>query len=190
MNLKECLKDIETGMAWQEHADWLRDHIARMNLAGIKWWRDKARADAVKVALECQELQTKLTTMTEELRKSNWNRWENFNMAVARREELDECKSAYDLLRKQLRRDRTKRRTEIDALQAELRIAGLEFAVENWRRRTLSAEERLKPPNRMRFGFGVGDTVEEGDCTASSGWTDEFLAEHPEESCGVRRPEP
>ncbi len=35
--------------------------------------------------------------------------------------------------------------------------------------------------HRAIFGFGVGDTVEEGDCTASSGWTDEWLAEHPED---------
>lgn len=29
--------------------------------------------------------------------------------------------------------------------------------------------------------FGIGDTVDEGDCVASSGWTDEWLAEHPED---------
>ena len=35
--------------------------------------------------------------------------------------------------------------------------------------------------HRAIFGFGVGDIVKEGDCTASSGWTDEYLKEHPEE---------
>ena len=30
------------------------------------------------------------------------------------------------------------------------------------------------------YGFGIGDVVKEGDCTASSGWIDEYLAEHPE----------
>lgn len=34
--------------------------------------------------------------------------------------------------------------------------------------------------HRAIFGFGVGDEVAEGDCCASSGWTDEYLAEHPE----------
>lgn len=34
--------------------------------------------------------------------------------------------------------------------------------------------------HRALFGFGIGDVVKEGDCTASSGWTNEYLAEHPE----------
>lgn len=35
--------------------------------------------------------------------------------------------------------------------------------------------------HRAMFGFGIGDIVKEGDCCASSGWTEEYLAEHPEE---------
>lgn len=35
--------------------------------------------------------------------------------------------------------------------------------------------------HRAIFGFAVGDVVKEGDCCASSGWTEEYLAEHPEE---------
>jgi hypothetical protein len=35
--------------------------------------------------------------------------------------------------------------------------------------------------HRAIFGFGIGDTVREGDCCASSGWTEEWLAEHPED---------
>ncbi len=34
--------------------------------------------------------------------------------------------------------------------------------------------------HRAIYGFGIGDVVKEGDCCASSGWTDEYLAEHPE----------
>ncbi len=34
--------------------------------------------------------------------------------------------------------------------------------------------------HRAIFGFTVGDEVKEGDCTASSGWTDECLVKHPE----------
>ena len=34
--------------------------------------------------------------------------------------------------------------------------------------------------HRAIYGFGVGDVVKEGDCTASSGWTREYLQEHPE----------
>lgn len=34
--------------------------------------------------------------------------------------------------------------------------------------------------HRAIFGFGVGDTVEEGDCCASSGYTDECIEKHPE----------
>ena len=33
--------------------------------------------------------------------------------------------------------------------------------------------------HRAIYGFGIGDSVHEGDCTASSGWTDDYLAEHP-----------
>jgi len=111
MNLEECLRAIETGMAGQEHADWLRqrenqratealrfhdlrhsaydwaklwkraakkyyekwtiqDTLADLgHLAQITWMRraKENRADAVRVALECKVLQTKLTTVTEEL---------------------------------------------------------------------------------------------------------------------------
>lgn len=34
--------------------------------------------------------------------------------------------------------------------------------------------------HRAFYGFGIGDVVKEGDCCASSGWTDEYLEEHPE----------
>lgn len=35
--------------------------------------------------------------------------------------------------------------------------------------------------HRAICGFGIGDVIKEGDCTAESGWTDEYIAEHPEE---------
>ena len=34
--------------------------------------------------------------------------------------------------------------------------------------------------HRAIYGFGIGDEVAEGDCAASSGWTDEYLAEYPD----------
>ena len=34
--------------------------------------------------------------------------------------------------------------------------------------------------HRAIFGFSIGSMVQEGDCCASSGWVDEYLAEHPE----------
>ena len=36
--------------------------------------------------------------------------------------------------------------------------------------------------HRAMYGFQIGDKVEKGDCCASSGWTEEYLAEHPEEN--------
>ena len=39
--------------------------------------------------------------------------------------------------------------------------------------------------HRAIYGFTIGDTVKEGDCVASSGWTDEYLAEHPEEDISL-----
>ena len=39
--------------------------------------------------------------------------------------------------------------------------------------------------HRALYGFGIGDEVAEGDCTASSGWTDEYLAEHPEDDLSL-----
>ncbi len=35
--------------------------------------------------------------------------------------------------------------------------------------------------HRARYGFGIGDIVKEGDCCASSGYTEEYLKDHPEE---------
>lgn len=35
--------------------------------------------------------------------------------------------------------------------------------------------------HRAIFGFRVGDVVKEGDCTNSSGWTEEYLKDHPED---------
>jgi hypothetical protein len=39
--------------------------------------------------------------------------------------------------------------------------------------------------HRAMYGFGIGDVVEEGDCCASSGWTLDYLAEHPEEDLSL-----
>lgn len=35
--------------------------------------------------------------------------------------------------------------------------------------------------HRAIYGFKVGDVAAEGDCVCSSGWTDAYLAEHPED---------
>ena len=35
--------------------------------------------------------------------------------------------------------------------------------------------------HRAIFGFKIGDTVKKGDCCASSGWTDEYLKDHPDD---------
>lgn len=39
--------------------------------------------------------------------------------------------------------------------------------------------------HRAIFGFAVGDQVKEGDCCASSGWTNDYLEEHPEEDVSL-----
>lgn len=39
--------------------------------------------------------------------------------------------------------------------------------------------------HRAIFGFGIGDTVKEGDCCAVSGWTEDYLLEHPEEDLSL-----
>jgi hypothetical protein len=39
--------------------------------------------------------------------------------------------------------------------------------------------------HRAIAGFGIGDEVKEGDCCASSGWTEEYLKEHPEEDLSL-----
>ena len=36
--------------------------------------------------------------------------------------------------------------------------------------------------HRALYGFKIGDIVKKGDCCASSGWTEEYLKEHPEEN--------
>jgi len=39
--------------------------------------------------------------------------------------------------------------------------------------------------HRAMFGFKIGDKVKKGDCCASSGWTEEYLKEHPEEDLSL-----
>ena len=39
--------------------------------------------------------------------------------------------------------------------------------------------------HRAIFGFGLGSEVKEGDCCASSGYTEEYLAEHPEDDLSL-----
>jgi len=35
--------------------------------------------------------------------------------------------------------------------------------------------------HRAIFGFGIGNITKEGDCQTTSGWTDDYLKNHPEE---------
>jgi len=70
------------------------------------------------------------------------HRREARDWAIRLKRELDECKAAYDLLREQLRKSKTEHRFETGTLRNEL--AGVQYALENWRRRALSAEE---PPH-------------------------------------------
>ena len=39
--------------------------------------------------------------------------------------------------------------------------------------------------HRALYGFGIGDEVHEGDLTNMSGFTDEYLSEHPEEDLSL-----
>ena len=39
--------------------------------------------------------------------------------------------------------------------------------------------------HRAIYGFGIGDKVKEGDSTASSGWTDDYLQSHPDENTAI-----
>lgn len=39
--------------------------------------------------------------------------------------------------------------------------------------------------HRAIFGFGAGSIAKQGDCCTTSGWTEEYLREHPEERLKV-----
>lgn len=39
--------------------------------------------------------------------------------------------------------------------------------------------------HRAIYGFSIGDVVKKGDCTSMSGWTDEWLEEHPEQDVSL-----
>jgi len=39
--------------------------------------------------------------------------------------------------------------------------------------------------HRAKFGFGIGDIVKQGDCCASSGYTEEYLKDHPDENSAL-----
>jgi len=78
MNLEECLRAIETGMAGQEHADWLRDFYignkSTLNKALVRVWQcdeqiGAVHADTIKVALECRELQAELDSLQAKLKQ-------------------------------------------------------------------------------------------------------------------------
>ena len=39
--------------------------------------------------------------------------------------------------------------------------------------------------HRAMCGFGIGHVVKEGNCEATTGWTEEYIKEHPEENLGM-----
>jgi len=39
--------------------------------------------------------------------------------------------------------------------------------------------------HRAIFGFEIGDEIKEGDCCASSGYTEEYIKDHPEEDLSL-----
>lgn len=39
--------------------------------------------------------------------------------------------------------------------------------------------------HRAIFGYGIGDILEEGSSATTSGWTDEYLEQHPEEDTSL-----
>lgn len=39
--------------------------------------------------------------------------------------------------------------------------------------------------HRAIYGFKIGDVAKEGDCVCSSGWLDDYLAEHPEKDLSL-----
>lgn len=40
--------------------------------------------------------------------------------------------------------------------------------------------------HRAIYGFGVGYIAKKGDCVTTSGWTDDYLAKHPEADLSVK----
>ncbi len=39
--------------------------------------------------------------------------------------------------------------------------------------------------HRAMYGFGINDVVKKGDCTATSGWTDEYLTDRPDDDLSL-----
>lgn len=72
---------------------------------------------------------------------------ENMAQNVSAQFELGNCKTAFELLREQLR----KSRVETDALQDEL--AGVQAALENWRGGALSAKQRCNTCRHLHSGL-------------------------------------
>ena len=97
MDLNDCLRAVETGTSGKEHAEWLRKHLdARENMISrLAVNREDARAEAVKVALECREL------------ARNRNNWRLMWRGV--RDERNRVEAALDAMR-----------DERDELQARL----------------------------------------------------------------------
>jgi len=74
VNLEQCLRDVEMGQAGREHAEWLRKAHKCMKDRALGWEKSallhtgfwvKARADAVKAAQECRDLQAEVERLTK-----------------------------------------------------------------------------------------------------------------------------
>ena len=151
MNLRECLRAVEYGTSGKEHADWLRTRIKGNVEAGATYFEQRNSARlwrrlwkrAAKNYRERWMVQDALADIGHAAQLVWMGRTrEARDWAIRLKRELDECKAAYDLLREQLRKSKTEHRFETGTLRNEL--AGVQYALENWRRRALSAEE---PPH-------------------------------------------
>ena len=101
--MQDMLADLghAAQLVWMERTREARDWAGRMirerdewqavALAASETIENMAQDCSTLAEAERDKLQTKLDNMTEEYRKSEWNRQQNFDLAVTRREKLEEC---------------------------------------------------------------------------------------------------
>ena len=120
---KALLRIADTDEAFVKLRD-ERDEWQAVALAASETIENMAQDCSTLAEAERDKLQTKLDNMTEEYRKSEWNRQQNFDLAVTRRDERDKLQAELEECRIQAEKSHAAwvhGREEVEALREELK---------------------------------------------------------------------
>jgi hypothetical protein len=144
-------------------------HIGRLILAKVVYPTKPFRADYYKASV-LKELQKHFNVVWENIPGGD-DTGEMWHYVYSKIDggEIGTPESAYALLQRGL--------CGIQKSKPENNVCSIGYKIG----KTAEDQKWFGWSHRAMYGFGIGDVVKEGDCCASSGWTDEYLLEHPEE---------